>query len=76
MLGEEIAVEERQLDGVGNLLDLQIETTDVRVGDVGNLFEQQILHLGPLQLLEQQIAPGVETHRVAASQMRAAQTVG
>ena len=53
MFGEQIVMEEGQLDRVRDLLDLPVETTDVGVTDVGHLFEKQVLHLGSRQLLEQ-----------------------
>ena len=68
MLGEQVLVEERQLDRVGDLLDLVVEPADVGVGDVGHLLEQQVLDLGPRQLLEQQVRRGVEAHVVAAAE--------
>lgn len=43
---EQVLVEERQLDGVTDLLDLPAEAADVVVVDVGNLFEDEILDLG------------------------------
>ena len=76
MLGEQLLVQERQLDGVGDLLDLVVEPADVGVGDVGHLLEQQVLDLGPGQLLEQQVGARVEAHRVAGAQVDAAQGVG
>jgi hypothetical protein len=68
VLGEEVLVEERQLDGVGDLLDLVVETADVVVGDVGHLLEDQLLHLGPGELLEQEARPGVHEDGVARPQ--------
>jgi hypothetical protein len=65
VLGEEVLVQERQLDGVGDLLDLVVEAADVGVGDVGHLLEQQVLDLGPGQLLEQQVRTRIEAHLVA-----------
>ena len=76
MLSEEIGVEERQLHRVGDLLDLSIQTTDVFVGDVRHLFEQQILDLGARQLLEQKIGSRIEAHRVTAAQVHPAEAVG
>ena len=76
VLGEQVGVEERQLDGVGDLLDLIVEPTDVLVGDVRHLLEQQVLDLGSGQLLEQQVGAMVEAHRVAGAQMDAAHRVG
>ena len=54
MLDEQIAMKPRQLDGVGDLLDLVVEAANVLVGDVGDLFEDELLDLRPGQLLEQQ----------------------
>ena len=54
VLGEQLVVHERQLDRVGDLLDLAVEAADVVVGDVGHLLEHELLDLGPGQLLEQQ----------------------
>ena len=76
MLGEQVLVEERQLHSVGDLLDLVVEPADVGVGDVGHLLEQQVLDLGPRQLLEQQVRTRIEPHLVAAAQADAAQRVG
>ena len=76
MLGEQVGVQERQLDRVGDLLDLDVEAADVGVRDVGHLLEQQVLDLGAGQLLEQQVAARVEAHRVAAAEVDAAQVVG
>ena len=76
MLGEQVLVEERQLDGVGDLLDLVVEPADVVVGDVRHLLEQQVLDLGTRQLLEQQVRSRIEAHRVAAAQVDAAEGVG
>ena len=71
MLGEQVGVEERQLHGVGDLLDLVVEARpDVFVsGDVRDLLEEQVLDLGPGQLLEQQVGAVVEPHRVAGAQI-------
>jgi hypothetical protein len=38
-------VQERQLDGVADLLDLPGQATDVGVVDVGDLFEDELLDL-------------------------------
>ena len=76
MLGEQVLVQERQLDRVGDLFDLGVEAADVGVGDVGHLLEQQVLDLGPRQLLEQQVRADVEAEMVAAADVRAADRVG
>jgi hypothetical protein len=46
VLGEQVGVQERQLDGVGDLFDLAVESADVLVGDVGHLLQDQFLDLG------------------------------
>ena len=76
MLGEEVLVQERQLDRVGDLFDLVVEAADVGVRDVGHLLEQQVLDLGSGQLLEQEVRAGVETEVVARSDVGAADGVG
>ena len=40
MLGEKIVIQERQLNCIGNLLNLRIETTDIYVANVGDFFKQ------------------------------------
>jgi hypothetical protein len=54
MLGEQLRVQERELNGVGDLLDLAVEAPDVGVGDVRNFLEQEVFHLRAGQLLEQE----------------------
>ncbi len=76
MLGKQVVIEERQLDGVGDLFDLAVETADVAVRDVGDLFEQQILDLGSGQLLQQHVGTRIEPHRVATAQVNAAKRIG
>jgi hypothetical protein len=76
VLGKQVGVEERQFDGVGDLLDLLVETADVVVGDVRHLLEQQVLDLRSGQLLEQQVGAMVEAHGVAGAQVDAAHGVG
>ena len=76
MLGEQLLMEERQLDGIGDRLDLDAETTDVVVTDVGDLLQQQLVHLGTGQDLEHDRRPGVDAHAVAETQSGAAQRAG
>ena len=45
VLVEELGIEEGQLDRIADRLDLTLETTDVLVGDVGDLLEDELLHL-------------------------------
>ena len=70
VLGEELAVQVRQLDGVGDGLDLGVEPADVGVGDVGHLLEHELLALELGQLLDQQLGARVHEQRVARPQPR------
>ena len=54
VLVEQVGVEVRQLDRVLDLLDLVVEAADVVVGDVGDLFEHELLDLGPREPLDEQ----------------------
>ena len=77
MLGEQLLVEERRLDGVGDLLDLLVEAADVGVADVGDLFEDAgSLDLGAGQLLQQQAGACVHQHRVAGADQLAHEHLG
>ena len=76
MLGEQVTVQEGQLDGIGYLLDLGVEPADVLVGDVGDFLQDKLFDLGPGQLLQQQPRAGVHEHRVAGPQLLPDQGVG
>ena len=76
VLDEQVAVQERQLDRVGDRLDLSVEAADVLVGDVGHLFEDELLDLGARQLLEQQAGAGVHQQVSPAAELDADQVVG
>ena len=66
----------RQFDRVGDRLDLRVESPDVGVGDVGHLFEDELLGLLAHQLLDEQVRAQVEQQRVATAQLDVAQRVG
>ncbi len=76
VLGEQLLVQERQLDRVSDLFDLAVQTTHVRIGDVGNLFEDQFLDFGTGQSLEEQPGAGIHQQGVAGAQSLADQGVG
>ena len=76
VLLEEVAVEVRELDRVLDHLDLLVEAADVVVGDVGDLFEHELLDLGPGQLLEQQARAALHQQVVAGVQLLAEQALG
>ena len=75
VLAVELLVQERQLDGVADLLDLPAQPTDVVVGDVGNLFEHQVLDLGLGDALEGVTRFGVHQQRVTGTQLARPQVV-
>ena len=76
MLDEQVGVQERQLDGVLDRLDLRSQPTDVGVGDVGDLLEDELLDLGARQPLECVAGAGLHQERVPGPQRRLAQRVG
>ena len=65
-----------QLHGVGDRLDLGVQPTDVGVGDVGHLLENDLLELGSGQLLVEQQRAGVHEHRVTGAQLDAGEVLG
>ena len=68
-------MQERQLDGVADLLDLPAQAADVVVADVGHLFEHQVLDLGLGDALEGVAGLGVDQQRVAGPQLARTQIV-
>ena len=76
MLSEQLGMQEGQFNRVGDLFDLGVETTDIGVREIGDLFEEEILHLGPGKFLEQQVAACIEAHGVARTQVDATEIVG
>jgi hypothetical protein len=61
-------VQEGQLHGVGDLLDLIVEATDVGVADVGHLLEHELLDLGTGQAFQDQAGATVDQDVVAGAQ--------
>ena len=76
VLEEHVRVEVRQLDCVLDHLDLFVETTDVGVGDVGDLLEHELFDLGARQPLGEQAGPRVHEHVIARAQLHADQLFG
>ena len=64
MLLEELGIEVGQLDGVADRVDLRDEATDLRVVDVGDLFEDELLDLGLGHPLVGVAGAAVEQQRV------------
>src|ERR1700722_1678272 len=72
---EERSVQIRQLYGVGDGLDLGVESADVGVGDVRDLFENELFGFLAEQLLDQQIRSHVQEQGVTAAQFHVPQRV-
>ena len=58
---------ERQLDGIGDLLDLIVEAADVLVGNVGNLFEHEFFDIGTGKPFEHDASAGLDQDTVAGA---------
>ena len=56
-----------QFNGVLNNLDLRLEASDVVVGDVRYLFEDQLLDLGSSKLLKHNACLCIQPHEVASA---------
>ena len=69
MLLEELRVQERELDGVADRLDLSLEPADVLVGHVGDLLEDELLDLFLGQLLERDVGPRVDQQRIPGADL-------
>ncbi len=64
MLPEQFGVQERQLDGISDRLDLPGQTADVAVVDIRNLFEDQLFDLALRDPLVGVGRPRLEQERV------------
>ena len=64
MLLEQLGVQVGQLDGVADRVDLRDQAADLRVVDVGHLFEDELLDLGLGHLLVDVARAGVEEQGV------------
>ena len=76
VLDEELAVHVGQLDGVGDGLDLAVQAAHVRVGDVGHLFEDELLALELGQLLDEELRAHVHQQGVAGAELDAQHVLG
>src|SRR5206468_5661659 len=68
--------EEWKLDRVTDLLDLALEAADVLVADIGDLLEDELLHLFSREELRDHDRAGVEQHAVARPDGRVEQLTG
>ena len=64
-----LGVQVRQLHGVANLLNLCAQATNLLVGDIRNLFQNQLLRTGGGNLRGQHAGARVERDRVAGAQL-------
>src|SRR6266550_504724 len=76
VLVEQVGVEVRQLDGVLDLVDLLVEPADVRVRDVGHLFEDELLDLGAREAFDEHSRAGLDQKMVAGAKPLAQQAAG
>ena len=76
VLGEELLVQVGQLDRVGDGLYLRVEPADVGVGDVGHLFEDELLALELGQLLYEELGAQVHEEGVAGAQLDVEHVLG
>ena len=76
VLTEQVGVQERQLDGVADLLDLRGQAADVVVVDVRDLFEDELLDLGPRDLLEDEVRARLQHERIPDAQLLLPQRAG
>jgi hypothetical protein len=67
VLPEQVGVQVGKLDGVPDLLDLPAEAADLLVGDVGDLLEDELLHLRLRDPLVDVVGAGFEQERVAGA---------
>ena len=75
MLGEQVLMQERELDGIGDGFDLGVESADVVVADVGHFLEHEVFDLGSGQFLEQTVGARVEEQAGPGPQRLGAQVV-
>ena len=68
-------MQEGQLDGIADLLDLPRQSADIAVGDIGHLFENEILDLGLGDPLEGIAGLAVDQQRIAGAQLAGALVV-
>ena len=76
VLVEQLRVEERQLHGVADGVDLALETADVLVADVGDLLQDELLDLLLGQQLGGHVGASVEQHVVADARRGVQQGAG
>jgi hypothetical protein len=76
VLAEELRVQERQLHGVADLLDLAEQPADVLVGDVGHLLQHEVFDLGLRDTLVGVAGLGVDQQGVAGLERDERRVVG
>lgn len=76
MLAVDLGVQERDLDGLADPVDLRAEAADVLERDVRDLFEQHLVHLGQLDPPQRPFDAGVHGDGVPVAQLDALQRGG
>ena len=62
---EQVTVQERQFDGIGDGFDLRPQATNVVVANVGDVFEHQVFDLGARKFLECDLVRRIDPDSVA-----------
>ena len=65
MLGEEIGMQKWKLNCIRDLFNLRVEATDIGIGNIGNLLQQQMLDFGLIKFLKQQIGRRVQPQQIS-----------
>ena len=73
MLAVDLGVQERDLDGLADPVDLRAEAADVLERDVRDLFQQHLVHLGQLDPPQRPFDAGVHGDGVPVAQVDALQ---
>ena len=69
-------MQERQFHGVADLFDLRAQAADVRVGDVRDFLEDQVLHLGARDLFQGVAGAGIDREGIAHPELLREQGAG
>src|SRR6476659_7011878 len=76
MLVEKLLVQERQLDGVADSLDLVAQAADQVVVDIRYLFQHQLFHVQLRNPLVREMHPTIDQQRISGAQMLIMKPIG
>ena len=76
VLSKQLAVEIGKLDGIGDRLDLGVESADIGIGDVGHLLEDEFLDFRTGELLHQQTGTGLHQDGIPGAEFHPDECVG